>query len=183
MNCNTTHYRANSSSVPGDPTARGEEEPPGTTLVAALVFRATLVVGWVGDSRAYWISPRGAELLTRDHSWAAEAVLRGEMTDAQAMAAPLAHALTRCLGPLELSGEKIEEVAPDVCVRELSGPGHVVLCTDGVWNYFPSAHELAGVLRAAGAGASTALLARCLVNHALARGGEDNASVAVYAHS
>ena len=22
MNCNTTHYRANSSSVPGDPTAR-----------------------------------------------------------------------------------------------------------------------------------------------------------------
>ena len=23
MNCNTTHYRANSSSVPGDPTAKG----------------------------------------------------------------------------------------------------------------------------------------------------------------
>jgi serine/threonine protein phosphatase PrpC len=160
-------------------------DPPGTTLVAALVFRRRLVVGWAGDSRAYWISPNGAELLTRDHSWATEAVLRGEMTEAQAMAAPLAHALTKCLGPLELEGPsqlrgRYDEVTPDVCVRDLRGPGHLVLCTDGLWNYFPSAPELASVVRAAGVGASTALIARCLVNHALARGGGDNVSVAVH---
>ena len=27
MNCNTTHYRANSSSVPGDPTAKTKAAP------------------------------------------------------------------------------------------------------------------------------------------------------------
>ncbi len=172
---------------PGEPeTARtpvlSAREPPGTTVVAALVFRSTLVVGWVGDSRAYWLSPAAADLLTCDHSWASETVVRGELTEAQAMASPLAHTLTKCLGPLELSGEAIEEVAPGVCVRTLGTPGHVVLCTDGLWNYFPGALDLARVARAAGPGASTARIARAFVNHALARGGEDNVSVAVYAH-
>jgi PPM family protein phosphatase len=163
-----------------DRIGKREPEPPGTTVVAALVLGRTLVVGWVGDSRAYWISPSGAELLTRDHSFAAESVLRGEMTEAQAMASPLAHALTRCLGPLEAGVDSRAEAGPDLCTRALSSPGYVVLCTDGLWNYFPTALDVASVVRVAGAGASTALIARCLVNHALARGGADNASVAVY---
>ena len=33
MNCNTTHYRANSSSVPGDPTARPNAAPFYTQVV------------------------------------------------------------------------------------------------------------------------------------------------------
>ena len=158
-------------------------EPPGTTLVAALVFRRKVVIGWAGDSRAYWISPTGAELLTRDHSWAAEAVARGELTEAEAAASPHAHAITRCLGPLETCATTVNDFTPEVTVREIAGPGHLVLCTDGLWNYFPSAAELASVVRAAGAKASTATIARCLVNHALARGGEDNVSVAVLARA
>ena len=47
----------------------GDGTPPGTTLVAAVVAGHRLTVGWVGDSRAYWVSARGAELLTSDHSW------------------------------------------------------------------------------------------------------------------
>ncbi len=77
--------------------ARAPAEPPGTTVVAALVFRHKVVIGWAGDSRAYWISPGGAELLTRDHSWVAEAVARGDLTEAEANVSPLAHAITRCL--------------------------------------------------------------------------------------
>ncbi len=99
------------------------------------------------------------------------------------MMAPLAHALTKCLGPLERSDDGTNDVTPDVFVRELTGPGHLVLCSDGLWNYFPRAPEIASVVRAAGADASTALVARCLVNHALAEGGEDNVSVAVYVHA
>ena len=67
----------------------------------------------------------------------------------------------------------------DTC---FTGDTNVVLCTDGLWNYFPGALDLARVARAAGPGASTARIARAFVNHALARGGEDNVSVAVYAH-
>jgi PPM family protein phosphatase len=111
-----------------------------------------------------------------------ETVARGEMSEMEAMAAPLAHALTRCLGPLEVGDGKIGEAEPDIRVRQLPGPGHVVLCTDGLWNYFPSAPDIALLVRSAGEGANAAVIARVLVNHALARGGGDNVSVAVCAY-
>jgi PPM family protein phosphatase len=161
----------------------GDTAPPGTTIVAALIYKRRLTVGWIGDSRAYWVSPAGSELLTRDHSWVNETVAHGDMTESEALLAPLAHALTRCLGPLEGGdGAKMSDVEPDVRVRQLSGPGHVVLCTDGLWNYFPRAPDIALLVESAGPGANTASIARVLVNHALARGGGDNVSVAIYAH-
>jgi serine/threonine protein phosphatase PrpC len=166
------------------PVPAGEEKlpSPGTTIVAALVFRRRVVVGWVGDSRAYWVAKGGAELLTRDHSWVNEVVAKGEMTEAEAMGAPLAHALTRCLGPLEVGEETIEEVVPEVRVRDLPGAGDLVLCTDGLWNYLPGAGDVASVVHAAGEGASAGAIAARLVNHALRKGGADNVSVVVYQH-
>jgi serine/threonine protein phosphatase PrpC len=160
----------------------GATAPPGTTIVAALVYKQRLTVGWIGDSRAYWVSPSGSELLTHDHSWVNETVARGEMSESEAMAAPLAHALTRCLGPLEVGDGKISEVDPDIRVRKLPGPGHVILCTDGLWNYYPSAPDITLLVRSAGVGANAAAIARVLVNHALARGGGDNVSVGVCAY-
>ncbi len=166
-------------------------DPPGTTIVVGLVWRRRLTVGWVGDSRAYWVSDQGAELLTHDHSWPNEAIARGEVTAEQAAVSPLAHALTRCLGPLEVvdpeatesrGKPRIAEVAPDVRARDLPGPGWIVLCSDGFWNYFPGAAEVASLVRAEGPGASPAHLARRLVNQALVRGGQDNTTVLVHQH-
>lgn len=177
----TTAIRAAHVAVCSSRIEHGDTAPPGTTLVAALVHKRRLTVGWIGDSRAYWVSPVGSELLTHDHSWVNETVARGEMTEAEALAAPLAHALTRCIGPLEVGDGKIEEVEPDIRVRKLPGPGHVVLCSDGLWNYFPGAPEVALLVRSAGDGAGAAEIAKVLVNHALAKGGGDNVSVAVCA--
>ena len=42
MNCNTTHYRANSSSVPGDPTGPGE-----VTLKNGVISGAFLWFGFI----------------------------------------------------------------------------------------------------------------------------------------
>jgi PPM family protein phosphatase len=162
----------------------GDKEPPGTTIVAGFVYRRRLTIGWVGDSRAYWIGANGAELLTRDHSWAQELVARGEMNEVDAMDQPLAHALTRCLGPLD-GGEREEHFASvqaDVRSRELPGPGHLVLCTDGLWNYFPDPRAVAELVAAAGPDASCAAIAGRLVVAALHRGGGDNVSVAVHRH-
>ena len=45
MNCNTTHYRANSSSVPGDPTgAAGRSGAAGQQFVAA--HRHAITISW-----------------------------------------------------------------------------------------------------------------------------------------
>ena len=172
-----------------DYVPRQGEEPPGTTLVAALVYEDHLTLGWVGDSRAYWLTSRGAELLTRDHSWVNEAVDRGELSEADAMTSPLAHAITRCLGPLEGPtsedgsrdlGAPVSEARPEIRSRDLPGPGLILLCTDGLWNSSPSAAELGSLVRSTGLEAPAVGIARLLVNHALACGGQDNVSVALY---
>jgi serine/threonine protein phosphatase PrpC len=53
------------------------------------------------------------------------------------------------------------------------------LCTDGLWNYFPSAPAIASLVHAAGKGADPSVVARFLICQALAQGGGDNVSVAV----
>jgi serine/threonine protein phosphatase PrpC len=119
-----------------------------------------------------------------------EAVGRGEVSEAEAAMSPLSHALTRCLGPLEVvdpdapagTRPRIGEVQPDVRARDLPGPGWVVLCSDGFWNYFSSAESVATLVRMGAGASSPARIARRLVNHALARGGQDNTTALVYEH-
>jgi len=156
-------------------------DPPGTTIAAAFIFRKRLTVGWVGDSRGYWLTSRGAELLTHDHSWVNEAIARGEVKDADEVQGALAHTITKCLGPLEV-GDEPAEIEPDVRARDLAGPGLVLLCSDGLWNYAPKAADIAAVIRAAHDETDALEVGRLLVNYALARGGQDNVSVTVYAH-
>ena len=154
------------------------DDPPGSTIVCALIHRKRLTVGWVGDSRAYWITKRGGELLTRDHSWVNETVDRGEMKEEEALRSPLAHALTKCLGPLE---DPHGQIKPSVRTRDLAGEGHIVLCSDGVWNYF-STEEIVAIVGAPPTPCAPPVIARRLVSSALARGGHDNATAAVYHH-
>ena len=58
-------------------------------------------------------------------------------------------------------------------------PGRLVLCTDGLWNYAPSAQELGRIVEELPAGASAAAVARALTDMANTRGGHDNITVAV----
>ena len=93
------------------------------------------------------------------------------------MQQPLAHALTRCLGPLEWGAAG--SVEPDVIVRDLHGPGFLVLCTDGLWNYFAKPAEISALVDPT-MGVSEA--SERLVNSALAEGAHDNVTVALYRH-
>ncbi|MFT3765532.1 MAG: PP2C family protein-serine/threonine phosphatase [Minicystis sp.] len=174
--------RAAHLAICADHAARPVNNPPGTTIAAALIFRRRLTVGWVGDSRAYWLTARGAEQLTHDHSWVNEAIARGEVRDADEVQGALAHTITRCLGPLEV-GDVPAEIEPDVRSRDLAGPGLVLVCSDGLWNYAPKPSDISAVIRAAGDETNAVEVARLLVNYALARGGQDNVSVAVLAHA
>jgi serine/threonine protein phosphatase PrpC len=151
-----------------------EENPSSTTVVAALVAGGVATIGWVGDSRAYWIDDDGAWPLTRDHSWQNEVVSAGEMTAEQAAKAPNAHAITEWIGP-DASGFE-----PGITSRRLNGPGTLLLCTDGLWNYAATPGEMTALLRTRDAPGNDALtLARSLVAYALERGGQDNVTVAV----
>ncbi len=152
--------------------------PPGTTLVAAVVHQRTITVGWAGDSRAYWIGPDGARLLTHDHSWVNETVDAGEMSLEEASRSKQAHAITRCLGAL--NGD--DPLEPSAATFPLPADGGLLLlCSDGLWNYADSSEELESLVGGVPPGADALALCRRLVEFALAEGGHDNVTAAVLA--
>ncbi len=149
-------------------------EAPGTTIVAAILEGRSLAVAWAGDSRAYVIGTGNGRLLTRDHSWGNEMLDTGAVAFEEAFAQPLALALTRYVGPSD-PGEP--PLAIEVALTTVDSGDVVVLCSDGLWSYAPSAEEL-GVLVAPHRNDAVAL-ARALVHETLLRGAHDNVSVAV----
>ena len=124
-----------------EPPPYGDESGgPSCTLVAAAVEDGVAVIGNVGDSRAYWFSDRGeATLLTSDDSWAAEAIRAGASRE-EAESGPHAHTITRWLGP------DAPDHAPVATALDVSEPGWLLLCSDGLWNYASEPGQLAAVL-------------------------------------
>jgi serine/threonine protein phosphatase PrpC len=157
-----------------------KDDPPEATIVAALCRGRRVTVGWVGDSRAYFVNADGARQLTVDHSWVNEVVAAGEMTLAEAQRAPEAHCITRTLGGptgAAATGDEPSFVTFDVP----DGPGHFLLCTDGLWNYASEPGRLAELVRRQPGGADALAVARGLVNFARSTRGHDNITVAVLA--
>lgn len=156
--------------------APGSEHPPSCTIAAAVVTPGSVLVGWMGDSRVYWFPDEGpAELLTTDDSMAQLRIEWGvERTVAEH--GPGAHTITRWLG----RGAPIEP--PHLGQHDLSGPGWLLVCSDGLWNYASAPDELAHVVRQqhnAAPGGTTIDFARALVTWANDQGGADNVTVAV----
>jgi serine/threonine protein phosphatase PrpC len=156
------------------PQKPGDDNPPSTTVVAALVEGSRVVVGWVGDSRAYWIDAAGARQLTQDHSWTNAVVAAGQMTFQEAEQSPQAHAITRWIG-----ADAGSAAIADVACFALPGPGILLLCTDGLWNYASTLTQIAALVAAADAASPDALTAAGrLVSFANGQGGHDNVTVA-----
>jgi serine/threonine protein phosphatase PrpC len=147
----------------------GRGGAPAATYASAVVDGAGVTVCWLGDSRVYWLAAdaSGARCLTKDDSVAEELVGAGRATLAEAMASPQAHVITRWLGA------DLPEPEPHVARFELPGPGAVLLCSDGLWNYQPAAAELAAMVLPAALTEPLAAAA-ALVRFAIDAGGADN---------
>jgi serine/threonine protein phosphatase PrpC len=145
-------------------------EPPSCTFVAAVVAGDVLTVAWCGDSRAYWL-PDGAPgvQLSVDDSAAQEQIAAGALR-AEAESSPMAHAITRWLG------RDAPDLVPRVGELEVDGPGWLMVCSDGLWNYASEPDALAAQIRAVGT-TEPAALALALVRFANAQGGQDNITV------
>ncbi|HTX11210.1 MAG TPA: PP2C family serine/threonine-protein phosphatase [Solirubrobacteraceae bacterium] len=154
-------------------TTRSKRVDPSCTIVSALCRGAHIVIGWVGDSRAYWFDALGAHQLTVDDSFAEEGVAKGLLTPEQAAKSPFLHSITHWVGP------DAPERPPRLVALDPDRPGRLLLCTDGLWNYAPGADELARLLAALPADATPVAVARALADMANDRGGRDNITAAV----
>ncbi len=135
--------------------------PPSSTFVAVIAEPIpdglSLATAWVGDSRAYWIGDEPRRLTTEDHE--------------------VEGSLVRWLGADSI------DPTPDIALDAVTGAGHVVVCSDGMWRYATEPSELFELVeRLSTEGKAGVPLAAAMVDFANEGGGHDNISVAIWAH-
>lgn len=97
----------------------------GTTVVAAHLSSEVLSIAHVGDSRLYLVRQDSIHALTTDHSWVAEQVLNGLLTEEEAEHSLRKNIVTRALGvesTVEVELGEVPVMSGDV----------LLLCSDGL---------------------------------------------------
>ena len=107
----------------------------GTTVTAALFVEQEVVIGHVGDSRAYLYRNGELTLLTHDHSYVGELIGLGQLDPSESLTHPGRHLITRSLGH-----EK--EIEIDISTHELEINDRLLLCTDGLWEAVGDSAEI-----------------------------------------
>jgi len=140
----------------------------GTTITVGLLNSNHLIIGHIGDSRAYLVNTDKIKLLTKDHSLIEQLLESGQVKPEEAENHPQRHILTRALGIVE--DPEIELVELDV------DEGAILLfCTDGlttlvrdleIWSECQEHKD-------------PQALVKSLINLANSRGGYDNITVVV----
>jgi serine/threonine protein phosphatase PrpC len=110
-------------------------------------------------------------VLTVDDSWAQESIAEGAAPEV-AYADPDAHIITRWIG-----GEA-DSVTPTVVTLDATEPGLLLVCSDGLWNYFEDPQNLLELIPDWAVSAPIEI-ARRLTDAALVAGGHDNITVVV----
>ena len=140
----------------------------GTTLVGLLVADGRAVIGNVGDSRMYRLTPAGEfGPITQDDSWAAALKAQGLAAN-ELSQHPMRHVLTNVIGARD-------HVEAHLAEFEVSAGDCFLLCSDGLYDPMGD-EELHRLLAAAG---SPHEKARALVTRALELGSRDNVTALV----
>jgi protein phosphatase len=137
----------------------------GTTVVAAALDGDKLILGNVGDSRAYIIQDGKCTQLTVDHSYINELIRNGTLTLENANSADLKgmeSIITRAVGVAA-------DVQPDFFSVDLTPGTGILLATDGLTRYVEQ-DEISTILNASTFDSACANL----INVAKERGGQDN---------
>jgi serine/threonine protein phosphatase PrpC len=145
-----------------NPTLRGM----GTTIVVAVVRSSRVVIGHVGDSRAYLFRNGALLQLTQDHSVFERDLLMGRVSAEDRYRADSRSILTRAVG---VTGD----VVPEVKMHALQPWDRILVCSDGLTEMLPD-REIERIMKN-----RSSLVADELVSQANAAGGKDNISVVV----
>ena len=140
----------------------------GATLTAAQIWRDQILLGHVGDSRAYLYRAGELTQLTHDHSLTAELYRKGELSEEEAECHPQRHILTKALGVSS-------QLDVDTSMVRFADRDILLLCTDGLHGKI-SKEEMAEFLQKLTDPQETA---EKLVHAALEAGGQDNITVLI----
>jgi protein phosphatase len=140
----------------------------GSTLTAIMIDWPYAVFGHAGDTRAYLlhadsVSTASLDQVTEDHSLVGKLVRLGQLTREEARQSPQRSYLYRALGT---SGD----LELDVYSRMLTPGDRILVCSDGVWEYF-SDDEIVHYL---GSNDEPQAAVEALIEEVLRRGADDN---------
>ncbi|MCR9291591.1 MAG: protein phosphatase 2C domain-containing protein [bacterium] len=111
----------------------------GTTMTMLVIVQSKAVMAHVGDSRLYLQRAGDIHQLTVDHTLANEMYLAGGLTREEAERSKFQHVLTRCIG-------SHESVVVDTLLFDLLPGDRLLLCSDGLSNYFKDPSVVADLL-------------------------------------
>lgn len=146
---------------------RQDKRRMATTMVAAAIHDGQVVIGNVGDSRAYLWRRGDLIQLTKDQSLVARLVEEGAITPDEAATHPHRNIILSSIG-----SEKRPPI--DLYERELAAGDLLLLCSDGLIRHV-SDEEICAIIGSM----DKQDAADDLVQLARNRGGEDNISVAI----
>ncbi|MFV1858982.1 MAG: PP2C family serine/threonine-protein phosphatase [Anaerolineales bacterium] len=109
-----------------------------TTLTVAMILNGQMVIGHVGDSRAYLVENGKSRVLTRDHSYSWRLVEIGQITPEEAMEHPKRNQLWNAVG-------QGNNLVIEVDTYPQPHGGYLLLCSDGLWGEVPE-NELSSVV-------------------------------------
>jgi protein phosphatase len=138
----------------------------GTTVTACLRRDGEIVIGQVGDSRAYLMRNGRISQLTEDHSLVQELVKSGSITEEEAFYHPQRNVLTRAIGTgliLDVDLYRLNVLSGDL----------ILLCTDGLTRYMRQEEILLSVCSAPDLDSAV----KYLLNKATQSGGADNITI------
>lgn len=159
--------RRASSAIFEAASARPELRGMGTTLTAVLVHEGRAHLVHAGDSRCYMFRDGQLRQLTDDHSWIAEQLRSGAISEAEAKSSKFRHVITKSIG-FE------RDIEADMRSVPISAGDCFVLCSDGMSNYVEH-----GELERIVAMTWYRKLPQTLIELANSRGGDDNITVVV----
>jgi protein phosphatase len=134
----------------------------GTTLVAMLIFRETVYIANVGDSRLYCVADEGICRLTRDHSYVQTLLDQGKITEKEANEHPNKNIIMRAVGT-------DRDITPDF-FKILPDRKSFLLCSDGLSNYVSEEQLLQFVKN----GETAEDIVNKMIDTAISAGGGDN---------
>lgn len=139
----------------------------GTTLVAALIGKTSVVIANVGDSRAYALLERKLVQISEDHSLVNDLIKQNKITTLEAKVHPQRSVLTQVLGVV--SDFKVDFFNLNADVEG------ILLCSDGLHGML-SDEEIEGILNQNNQAEKNAIL---LEKAALDKGAYDNIAIAL----
>ena len=142
----------------------------GTTVVAALLSEEALAIAHVGDSRLYLVRNGTIQSLTTDHSWVAEQILKGLITEEEAARSPRRNIVTRALGVESWVEVELAEIP-------IKNGDLLLLCSDGLTSAIHP-NDILHILRGSD---DLPNMSDRLISMANEAGGGDNTTVVIVA--